>query len=313
MGSIKMLSIGYFVVSLMGFTGNSLSILHMYKKTSSFSSFEASDICLLSLSITDLLVSMIPLPTFGTYVLLMGERGDIELQVIRYISGISLLMSLCNLNLLSLERLIKITLSNKHLDWVENRRIVRLILICWVFEGTILSSSFYSSIVFGITIILTIVSTIIILILCYIIIYRYQRTTTVLVASFQSAKGKASISTAKDQPTTSSSSGKNSVSTSIKPPTTTTQSKLRQQRLIKKVLSILFLHSVVLIAMCITCIGAVSAINNTSGQDFGFFVGFLLSTLNSACANPIIYFFQTNNFKKNIRKLCCCPMKRITP
>eukprot|EP00111_Clytia_hemisphaerica_P024620 TCONS_00072580-protein len=291
--NISIISIGHFVLTFVGGSANLIAIWCLYKETMSFSSIEDHNIFILSLAISDLLVSLVYQPLSGIQ-FVIGR--PIQASVIRYISGVLLSMSLLNLSLLSLERVIKITLPNKHDSWMEKGKIIKLILMCWVLEGIIYSTSFFYPTLFGITIMLHVVGTLLILIISYTLVYRQERRSTKILASFSTSKCQSS------NPSNSQASN-----------STIKQTKNRERRLIKNVLTLLLTHFVFVVIILIIVGSAISTADDPKQRDFAFFLGVLIATVNPSCVNPIFYVFRTKKNRKRVLNIFCCRKKRVVP
>eukprot|EP00111_Clytia_hemisphaerica_P019655 TCONS_00057999-protein len=286
-----MISISHFVLTFIGGSGNLIAIWCLYKETMSFSSMEDHNIFILSLAISDLLVSLVYQPLSGIQ-FVIGR--PIQASVIRYISGVLLSMSLLNLSLLSLERVMKITLPNKHDSWMEKGKIIKLILMCWVFEGIINSTSFFYPTLFGITQMLHIVGTLLVLIISYTLVYRQKRRSTKTLVSFSTSKCQ-------------SSNPSNSEVSNL----TIKQMKNQERSLIKSVLILLLTHFVFFGIILIMVGSAISTADDP--RDFAFFLGTLIATVNPSCVNPIFYVFRTKKIRKRLPNIFCCRRKRVVP
>ena len=178
---------------------------------------------------------------------------------------------------------------------MEKGKIVKVILICWVIEGIIHSTSFYKPTLFGVIQMLHFVGTLLVLIVCYALVYRQQRRSTIAVASFHASKSESSSS-----------------STTQAPNSTTKQTKSRERRLIKNVLTLLLTHFIFIVLILIVIAGSIAASNDLGQRDFAFFLGILIASINPTRVNPTFYVFRTHKIRKRLLKLFCCRKKRVS-
>ena len=293
---LSVFSIGHLVLSFIGGSANLIAICCLYKETTAFTDLEAPDTFILSLAISDLLVSVIAQPAAGIYYAL-GRPSYYLVGLLRYLYCLLFSMSLLNLSLLSLERLIKIVLPNKHDVWMENKKIVKVIVVCWLFEGAIHSTSFYLPMLLGIIQMLHVVGTLVVLIVCYVLIYRQQRISTNLVVSFHPGSN-----TTGEPP-----------SATIEQNPNITQSKIRERRLIKKVLTLLLIHFVFIVISIVVVAGAIATFDALDQRGFVLFLAGLIASAKPTIVNPVLYVFRKEKFKKRLLKMCCYRKKRVEP
>ena len=229
----------------------------------------------------------------GTYVYIEYSN------VTRFVFGTFIGFSLSSLCLMTVERVIKIRLPEKHETWLAEGRIKYIVALSWLVQILIQVTSFFSSPLFLGFNILNSFGTLVCLVVSYVFILRSYRSSRKEI--LEKMKNKDKLSTDDGHENQASPSSKNDDTAEI-------QSIREERKLLKRVLLLLTVHFVSIFASIPALIFKVEdKIEVTT-----LFIVTLILSCNSTI-NPYLYILRVDKFKRRARKIFRKSQQRVEP
>ena len=323
LASYTCLSMVYFLCSVIGSFGNTITIYSIVNEMNLTPTIVINDLFLLSMAIADLMVSFIGQPLIGFYLVISSTAGHKE--IIRCIFSILIGFSLTSLYLMTGERVMKITVPNKHDEWLEEKRIKFIVGLTWTLQILFQTTSFYSQAIFTGFNVLNSFGTLICLIVSYVLILRKYKSSKNVILRLQANESTPSTNheeseqiskkdilpqqlidnippiNHKNEQATEDSSSK---TTSTDGPKSTpslnhikVQKTREEKKLSKRVLSILSVHFLSIIGSIPIMISK----SITGKENLTLFIVALILSCNSTI-DPFLYILSVEKFQRRARQ-----------